>query len=435
MHIFFLTKQGKQTTMSRGTYYMTIHEEDETTEKEWKYILSSIRQSNTVLCKGSVEKSFISDSLEETDVIIKLHLYDNSKGPSSKTLIGFMMLELQDYNERRDNYKTLYINILCASASSRQLKGKTLKPGPGSVLLKQSENYARSIGCSRLKLSALPYVINYYGKYDFKHLNSSGKKHKSLENKGFSAFRFKSDSDLEDAFLVAYAAMVTTELTFTKQDKANARDHFASALTKYFTKDNVIFLVYDNKIIALDRDDDTIDERLTELVSKADYYKPLLKHLMDLRKKGFSVDDEYNPVGLRRAVTIDSDGDYAPAGLSEGFTMIKLLKKGGAKTKRKRNHWDGWAKISPKTRKQRKKMHNKCGNSCFLGDNLSFPICEKNTCNKSSKGMWAAFIRARQWGNHKSSYKTSKPRQTRKNYKNIANKSRKMLRKKGFTVQ
>ena len=163
------------------------------------------------------KKSFISDSLDETDVIVKLYLYDNNKGPSSKTLIGFMMLELQDYNEKRDNYKTLYINILCASVSSRQLKGKELKPGPGSILLKQSENYGRSIGCNKLKLSALPYVINYYGKYDFKHLNSSGKKHKSLENKGFSAFRFKSDTDLEDAFLVAYAAMVTKELTFTKE--------------------------------------------------------------------------------------------------------------------------------------------------------------------------------------------------------------------------
>lgn len=423
MHIFFLTKQGKQTTMSRGTYYMTINEEDETTERDWKYILSSIRQSNTVLCKGVVEKSFISDSLDETDVIVKLYLYDNNKGPSSKTLIGFMMLELQDYNEKRDNYKTLYINILCASVSSRQLKGKELKPGPGSILLKQSENYGRSIGCNKLKLSALPYVINYYGKYDFKHLNSSGKKHKSLENKGFSAFRFKSDTDLEDAFLVAYATMATKELTFTKRDRDNARDHFAAALTKYFTKDNVIFLVHNNKIIALDRDDDTIDERLTELVSKAHYYKPLLKHLMDLRKKGFSVDDEYKPVGLRRAVEKDSDGDYLPAGLSEGFTMIKLLKKGGGKKTKKRNHWDGWSNISPKTRKQRKKMHKRCGDSCFLGDNLSFPVCKKNTCNINDKGLWAAFIRAKQWGNHK---------KTRKKYVNIANKSRKMLRNRGF---
>ena len=136
-------------------------------------------------------------------------------------------------------------------------------------------------------------------------------------------------------------------------------------------------MVHNNKIIALDRDDDTIDERLTELVSKAHYYKPLLKHLMDLRKKGFSVDDEYKPVGLRRAVEKDSDGDYLPAGLSEGFTMIKLLKKGGGKKTKKRNHWDGWSNISPKTRKQRKKMHKRCGDSCFLGDNLSFPVCKK----------------------------------------------------------
>jgi len=58
-------------------------------------------------------------------------------------------------------------------------------------------------------------------------------------------------------------------------------------------------------------------------------------------------------------------------------------------------------------------MQKKCGKKCFLGKNNSFPICKKNTCNISRKGLYAAYVRARQ-------YKT---------YKNIAKNAKKKLRK------
>lgn len=54
--------------------------------------------------------------------------------------------------------------------------------------------------------------------------------------------------------------------------------------------------------------------------------------------------------------------------------------------------WKGWSKESP-NRIQRKKML-KCGN-CFLGKG-KYPICVKNTCRRSRKGIYAAFVRARQ---------------------------------------
>jgi len=63
---------------------------------------------------------------------------------------------------------------------------------------------------------------------------------------------------------------------------------------------------------------------------------------------------------------------------------------------------------------QKTVMLQRCGRKCFLGPNKSFPICKKNTCKVSSKGVYSAFIRARQY-----------------HHKNISKKANKMLIKMG----
>ena len=62
----------------------------------------------------------------------------------------------------------------------------------------------------------------------------------------------------------------------------------------------------------------------------------------------------------------------------------------------KRNPWSGWANEKPGF-KQRTVMFKKCGKKCFLGSKKSFPICKKNTCKVSKKGVYAAYVRARQY--------------------------------------
>lgn len=74
----------------------------------------------------------------------------------------------------------------------------------------------------------------------------------------------------------------------------------------------------------------------------------------------------------------------------------------------------GWKREKPGFH-QKTIMLRKCGKKCFLGKEKSFPICKKNTCKVSSKGVYAAYIRARQY--------SSKGRR----YKNVAAKAKKML--------
>lgn len=67
---------------------------------------------------------------------------------------------------------------------------------------------------------------------------------------------------------------------------------------------------------------------------------------------------------------------------------------------RKNVPWKGWKNQKPSTH-QRTVMLKKCGKKCFLGPNKSFPICIKKTCKRSKKGIYAAYIRAREWKHKK----------------------------------
>jgi hypothetical protein len=56
----------------------------------------------------------------------------------------------------------------------------------------------------------------------------------------------------------------------------------------------------------------------------------------------------------------------------------------------------GWKRQNPGYH-QRTTMLKRCGKKCFLGPGKSYPICTKNTCKINPKGVYAAFIRSRQF--------------------------------------
>jgi hypothetical protein len=76
----------------------------------------------------------------------------------------------------------------------------------------------------------------------------------------------------------------------------------------------------------------------------------------------------------------------------------------------------GWSKQAPNTR-QRAVMIKKCGKKCFLGPAKTFPICTKNTCKVNKKGVYAAYVRAREYSTIKGINK----------YKQIAKKAYNVL--------
>ena len=79
----------------------------------------------------------------------------------------------------------------------------------------------------------------------------------------------------------------------------------------------------------------------------------------------------------------------------------------------------GWSTQQPGYH-QRTVMMKQCGKKCFLGPRKTFPICSKNTCKRNKKGVYAAYIRARE-------YMTIKPNSQK--YRRITSKARHLLKK------
>ena len=113
-----------------------------------------------------------------------------------------------------------------------------------------------------------------------------------------------------------------------------------------------------------------------------------------------------------------------------------MVQKRDRRTRRTRRAvpWAGWGKIAPQGH-ARTVMKRRCGKKCFLGPDKSFPVCAKGTCRINDKGLWAAYIRAREWGNKRSSYKgRARPRHARSVYTRVADKARRTLEKRGYRV-
>ena len=109
---------------------------------------------------------------------------------------------------------------------------------------------------------------------------------------------------------------------------------------------------------------------------------------------------------------------------------MSLKQRGGYR--RRRMPWAGWSAEEPRGH-QRTIMKRDCGRKCFLGPRKSFPICRKYTCDISDKGLWAAYIRAREWDGPKGEYRgKARPRHRRGVYTRIARRSREMLRRRGY---
>jgi hypothetical protein len=191
----------------------------------------------------------------------------------------------------------------------------------------------------------------------------------------------------------------------------------------------------DMKIILLNTEEDITTKVLEQSVEQSDsiFLRGSLDEILTyLSSKGYTdvvlFDESCS------AVYVDNEKVSQPKYLS---TLRRDLdrrggykKKNNATRKKSKLHiklpWSGWKNDKPYTTLQRNIMQEKCGQKCFLGTKNSFPICTKGTCDINNKGLWAAYIRAREWGSKKIKNKSGK--HTRKYYKKIANRSLRLLK-------
>lgn len=306
------------------------YEDGSSSLKEWNAIGVSIRQSNFKMCQGNIGRTFFQGStVDETSVIFLLYFLARTRTRINPELIGFGLTN--DLNGDEEDDETLYIDALCANPNVRYLPLGGIK-GVGTMLMRQIEWYARDSGeYSIIKLSALPYVINYYRKLGFRHVNDCNSlqddaneiyaeedneirtlAHRNMQN------RFKSDLVIDKAMRV--------ELAKEKQilgKSKTVKDYYMSNLNKYFEPYDIKFRNENNKIIAIDHNNKQ-DSEIMRLLDEDN--SAILELLNLLRAKGFSVACQDKVAkNVRHNIKYDSDGDIIFPCDEDGYIMRKCL--------------------------------------------------------------------------------------------------------------
>lgn len=334
-HTYFVDAQGNRLpSRTEAQYVLKATVIENLPQSAQDRLKGEIRRGLNTFCQGGIAVSMIDDAFGDSETLGEdqevLQLFALTR--KSQVPVGFV---LGRYLPDSNSY---YIDLICGYTSDIQLRRVGLPNLPiGKILLKQAEDQAHALGFTKMKLSALSYVINYYRRYGYRHLREGDDKETSIvaaAAQELAKYRFKSDADFDRAFIVGYAELATNELVGSDADRRARIDHLAARLTDYFRDEDIKFRVNDGNIVAYDPDDE-VNIELTTLVQEGEKYVPMVHALMQLRIAGFSAKDSKRPT-LRKALEKWDDGDgWTPAAVDLGFGMTKLLRaQGGGKRKK-----------------------------------------------------------------------------------------------------
>ena len=417
-------------------------------KKKWASVARSIRMCNFKMCQGGINSGFFSgDNADNASVIFLLYFLTKHATKSKKTqsLIGFVLANDLRFDREDDDIDpgTLYIDAICTNTDVRQVPPEGLR-GAGKLLLDNVEQYAQephneldAEPFTNVRLTSLPYVVAYYRRQGYRHIHRCGYEERAditEQAEKAARLRFKTNDDLDLALKVELAKSFQF-LEVGVLGEREKKDFLIANLNKYFTPEGIKFLKNSNdEIYAYSLKRKKQNNFITSLITTDN--SAILNLFNILREYRFAVScDDLQARHMRHSVMKDTDGDIEFHCVSEGFTMRKCFSRalsgGGGKRasltktikKVSRNPWDGWSKLSPNY-KQKTTMKKKCGKKCFWGVDKSFPVCKKNTCRKSKKGVWAAYIRAKQM----QSKKTKKLIKKKNNYTKIIKKARTFLK-------
>lgn len=82
-------------------------------------------------------------------------------------------------------------------------------------------------------------------------------------------------------------------------------------------------------------------------------------------------------------------------------SVVPMMEMRVARGKNRRSR--SWTDDAPRRGRERHALLDKCGRTCFLNpDNEAFPVCSRlgigQDCDLDCRGVYAAKLRARQWG-------------------------------------
>jgi hypothetical protein len=263
----------------------TIEDPDSDRLKNWTEVGKVIRNNQNYSCSGKINKDFFnSDKLfYDTDIIILLYVFT---GRQNALLNGFVMCDdlniLPDGVDQSEAENSLYIDAICSNPRKPRRMGKPLpQVSFGRKLLDHVKEFAREKEYHGLSLSSLMYIINYYRKYGFRHLQKltgdvqyEDEKIKMLADNNLK-YKFNDDTEMEDFMWVEIVERMLKE----KDLEIKQRE-----LKKYWTKRGLFYE---------DSSEEEKDEVVKEIINfYNDNYEgtQIGEFILELEKQGFSTE-------------------------------------------------------------------------------------------------------------------------------------------------
>ena len=355
------------------------YNEEKATVLQWKHVGQMVRKMNQPICKEAISQAFFTPEKHTDQTSVVFLLYGVPK-KGRRNMYGFALCDdLKDGRNASEAENSLYIDAVCANPGLiREDRRIVTNQSIGKILINAIESYAKAQRFEMVKLSAIPYVLQYYRKLGYRHIGA-GETARSESDvitryaADAGKIRYKDDDELLTAYKIELA--LAMEMTGTQQEK---REYEASTLRKYFP--DFYFIAEGGDRISVepmnyDLEDINIEfKEDREAIEELDKIQLLLdsrllaklrsqnsgtsigtmlatrSYLNTLVKRGFSVDCPEGPAS-RNVLNFgtNSFGKFADAKCNDsGFTMRKSLvsyipiiecgKKGGTRRIQHKKH-------------------------------------------------------------------------------------------------
>lgn len=204
---------------------------DGVSHRDWDYIGSIVKTMQTPLCQGGIGSVFFTKDKHRNETSLVFILYGIPR-KDRKNIYAFAICN--DYSkerhfERRENKeKALYIEAICANAKQiREDRRVVTEVSMGKILINRIEQWGLKHGNDSVKLSAIPYVTQYYRKLGYRHIKAGeSEENEKIEianaAKALAGLRFTNDELLLQAHKV--------ELALSHRSIGNAKERLEQQL-------------------------------------------------------------------------------------------------------------------------------------------------------------------------------------------------------------
>ena len=163
--------------------YAMLQREQHYKQKRWKTLIQTIQNQSDRICHGKIHTSFLRETFMKSQTVFLAYIHKPYQR-NQRYFLGFVTVQ-----QPQQPSTLLYLDLLGADRST---------PGLGVQLVHRVEEYARQHNFTRLQLSSVASVMNYWRKLGFRYGNDGNESDAiQLAVSSCSDIVFQCDADAE----------------------------------------------------------------------------------------------------------------------------------------------------------------------------------------------------------------------------------------------